>query len=480
MRQIINEVSWGRHFCVLAMGSALALVSGVIQGQGPNASSDSTDWPRWMGPNMDGVWRVDGIVESLPETGPPVKWRQPIGPGYTGPSVSAGRVFVMDRIVDKSLTPEQLREARKAGQIPGKERVLCLEYSTGNTLWQHEYDCVYTIQYPSGPRCTPQVDGELVYTLGAMGDLICFQVADGKIVWQKKFSEIAKTGEEPAKPPFWGYASHPMIDGPRLIVPVGGDGSAMMAFDKLTGKEIWRNITSSDIAYAPLVFHGEGARRQVIFWHADGIEGLNPETGELFWHIKWPEEQQQPGATTSIVTPQIVGDLFYISEYFAGSLVLRLKSDPPGAEEFFRSVTNDPRHETSLNSLMTTPVIRDGLVYGLTGDGLMRCNRLENGELVWEEKAAIGDKPQEFGTLFIVQQGGRFFSLDDHGRLSIISLSEGGMMVHSSCQLIKATQNARGRTVVWSHPAFAGTHIIARNDEEIICFDLSATAPPSG
>lgn len=449
-------------------------------GQGPNHQSDSSDWPRWMGPNMDGVWRADGILEALPEAGPPVKWRLPVGPGYTGPSVSAGRVFVMDRIEDKSLTPEQLREAKKAGQIPGKERVLCLDHSTGQPVWEHVYDCTYSIAYPSGPRCTPQVDGDLVYTLGAMGDLICFQVADGKIVWQTRFSEIAKTGEEPAKPPFWGYSSHPMIDGPRLIVPVGGDGSAVMAFDKLTGSEIWRSGTSSDIAYAPLVFYGAGPGRQVIFWHADGIEGLNPETGEQFWKLKWPEEQQQPGATTSIVTPQIIGDLYYVSEYFAGSLLLRLKSDPPGAEELLRSSTADPRHEKALNSLMTTPVIREGLVYGLTGDGMMRCNRLETGELVWESDTAIGDKAQEFGTLFIVQQGDRYFSLDDHGRLSIITLSAEGMKVLSSCQLIKATQNARGRTVVWSHPAFAGRTIVARNDEEIVCFDLAAPAPPPG
>jgi outer membrane protein assembly factor BamB len=480
MRGMFTQVSLrrGRAIAAILAAWAVVLFAGTAIGQGPSANPESTDWPRWMGPKMDGVWRVDGIMESLPVAGPPVKWRQPIGPGYTGPSVSAGRVFVMDRIEDKTLTPEQLREAKKAGRIPGKERVLCLDHSTGQPVWEHVYDCTYSIAYPSGPRCTPQVDGDLVYTLGAMGDLICFQVGDGKIVWQTKFSELAKTGEEPAKPPFWGYASHPMIDGPRLIVPVGGDGSAVMAFDKLTGKEIWRNVTSSDIAYAPLVFYGDGAGRQVIFWHADGIEGLKPETGEQFWHVKWPEEQQQPGATTSIVTPQIVGDLYYISEYFAGSLLLRLKSDPPGAEELFRSVTDDPRHEKALNSLMTTPVIRDGLVYGLTGDGLMRCNRLESGELVWEEKTAIGDKPQEFGTLFIVEQGGRFFSLDDHGRLSIMRLSADGMKVESSCQLIKATQNARGRTVVWSHPAFAGTHIIARNDEEIVCFDLSAAAPP--
>lgn len=427
---------------------------------------------------MDGVWHETGILKSLPEQGPPVKWRLPIGAGYSGPSVAAGRVFVMDRTENKELGEEERKALKKKGLLPGGERVLCLDQATGQILWQHTYDCSYKIAYPTGPRCTPTVDGDRVYSLGAMGDLICFRVADGSIVWQKKFPELATTKGNPAKPPVWGYASHPMIDGPRVVVPVGGDGSAVMAFDKLTGEEVWRSLTSSDIAYAPLVFHGEGANRQLIFWHADGVDSLDPATGKPFWHRKWPEKQTQPGATTSIVTPVIVGDLFYVSEYFAGSLLLRLDPQQPKSAEVFRSTTDDPRHERSLNSLMTNPIVRDGLVYGLTGDGMMRCTRLETGELVWEKKDAIGDKPQEFGTLFWVENEGRFFSLDDQGQLSILGLSEEGCTVHSRCQLIKATQNARGRTVVWSHPAFAGRCIFARNDEEIICFDMAEPAAP--
>jgi hypothetical protein len=153
--------------------------------------------------------------------------------------------------------------------------------------------------------------------------------------------------------------------------------------------------------------------------------------------------------------------------------LLKLKSDPPGVEELFRSTTDDPRHEHSMNSLMTTPIIRNGLVYCVTGDGTFRCTRLETGEMLWENKTFMSEEPADFATIFIVENEGRFFSLDDQGKLSIVALSEKGYDQLSQCQLIEATENARGRTVVWSHPAFANRCIFARNNKEIVCFDMA-------
>ncbi len=436
-------------------------------------NSFAEDWPQWLGSSRDGVWHETGIITEIPEGGPPVKWRMPIGPGYTGPSVSEGRLFVMDRPENTELTDEARAEMKKTGMLPGGERVLCLDVKTGETLWEHVYDCPYRISYPSGPRCTPTIDGEYAYTLGAMGDLYCLRVKDGEVVWHTRFSDHYSKEDKPIRPPVWGYASHPVIEGSLVIMPVGGDGSAVVALDKMTGREVWKNLTSSDIAYAPLVFYGEGDDRQMLFWHADGVDSLNPQSGEHFWHHKFPEEQTQPGATTSIATPQIVGDLFYVSECFSGSLILRLKSDPPGVEEVFRSATDDPRHTNDINTLMTNPVIREGLVYGVTADGILRCTKFETGEKLWEDKGMFGDKPADFGTLFIVENEGRFFSLDDLGRLSILNLSGDGVKKLSSCQLIEATENARGRTIVWSHPAFANRCIYARNNKEIVCFDMA-------
>src|SRR6266404_3372964 len=141
------------------------------------SAARADDWPQWLGPQRDGVWRESGIVNRLPKNGPKVRWRTPIGAGYTGPAVANGKVFVMDRVL-----PEGIRNPPNAfaqTKVAGKERVLCLNEADGNILWKDEYDSDYKVSYPAGPRTTPLVDGKKVYTLGTMGDLRCLDVDSG-------------------------------------------------------------------------------------------------------------------------------------------------------------------------------------------------------------------------------------------------------------------------------------------------------------
>lgn len=429
------------------------------------------DWPQWMGPRMDGVWRETGLIDSFPESGPPILWRQKIGPGYSGPSVVGDRLYVMDRTADQRQGADVENGIKKAGEIAGGERILCLNTDTGETVWQHTYDCPYDIAYPTGPRCTPVVDGNRVYTLGAMGHLKCLNANDGTVVWEHLLTEVYET-----QPPAWGYASHPIVDGPRLIVPVGGKGSAVVAFDKLTGREIWHRLTTSDIAYAPLVFFESGGERQLIFWHGDGVDSLNRRTGEPYWHVTWPEQKAQPQATT-IITPRIVGNQIFFSEFYKGSLLLEIGSDPPSVKEIYRTFATDPRHRQSLNALMTTPVVRDGHLYGVTGMGEFRCIGWNTGTMVWTRKDWMRKKPIIFATLFIVENGDRYFMFNDLGELMLVHLTPEGIDELGRASILEPTGVARGRKVVWSHPAFSNGRMYARNDEEIVCVDLRKKDP---
>ena len=226
------------------------------------------DWPHWMGPGTDGIWNEIGTIDQFPETGPKVLWRQQIGSGYAGPSVVGEQLFIMDRTTLEDRAGDKVENnIKQIGKIVGGERVRCLNTKTGEEVWSHEYECDYKIAYPTGPRCTPAVAGDQVFTLGAMGRLICFDKATGDVVWEKEL-----TSEYETKPPVWGYASHPFVKGDMLLVPVGGKGSGVVAFNRNTGEEIWRAVTTTDICYAPLVmYEPDGAERQSIFWHADGI-----------------------------------------------------------------------------------------------------------------------------------------------------------------------------------------------------------------
>ena len=142
----------------------------------------AADWPQWLGPGRDAVWREDGILEAFPKEGPKLRWRTPLGGGYSGPAVAQGRVFVMDRIAElidpakakvlhEGPPPRNENFLRKL--LPGQERLQCLDEVTGRVLWTQQWDCPYTTvaTYAIGPRATPTVDGDRVYALGAEGQL---------------------------------------------------------------------------------------------------------------------------------------------------------------------------------------------------------------------------------------------------------------------------------------------------------------------
>ena len=453
------------------MKNSLILIAFTLLAPPALFAQTTPGWPNWMGPDMKGVWEETDILKKFPEAGPKVLWRSDIGGGYAGPAVVDQQVFLMDRTDDaRGQTVEN--EFRKAGEIAGGERIVCLDRGTGRELWAYSYECPYQIAYPTGPRCTPVVEADRVYTLGAMGDLVCLDRNSGKPVWHKQL-----TAEFDAKPPVWGYASHPMIRGDHLIVPVGGEGSAVVAFDKKTGKEIWRSLTTMDIGYAPLVVFGEATQTpQLIFWHAEGITSLNPNTGQEYWFRKFPNEPN-PSQTT-IATPRFIDNRLLISEFYKGSLMLEIESDPPGVKELWRSFESDPKHEKSLNSMMTTPVIKDGYAYGIgyvgRGTGVLRCIDLKDGVAQWTQEAWMEEEPVVFATSFIVENEGRYIMFNDNGELMFSRFTPEGFELIDKTPILKPTSVARGRDVVWSHPAFHDRCMFVRNDKEVLCVDLSA------
>src|SRR6185436_12145270 len=205
------------------------------------ASGD--DWPQWGGPKRDLVWRETGLVKTLPSGLLPRMWSTPIGEGYSGPAVADGKVYITD-LVD--------RKDKKA-----TERVHALDAATGKILWTHPYPVEYGIAYPAGPRATPVVDGGRVFTLGAVGDLICFEVADGKVVWKRNF--VSEFGGNIAT---WGLAASPLLDGDRLITLVGGlKGALVVAFDKRSGQELWRALDDPAVGYCPPMLFTFGGLR---------------------------------------------------------------------------------------------------------------------------------------------------------------------------------------------------------------------------
>src|SRR5579872_3751994 len=204
------------------------------------AAAWADDWPQWLGPQRDGVWREKGIVEKFPPGGPKVRWRVEIGGGYAGPAVADGKVYVTDRILAKGATNPA--NPFTPANSDGEERVLCINDKDGKVLWTHAYACKYQMSYPCGPRCTPVVKDGKVYTLGGMGDLYCLDADKGTVIWSKRFPK-----DYGARVPVWGFAANPLLDGDKLICLVGGQGSVVVAFDRTTGKELWKSLSMKNM-----------------------------------------------------------------------------------------------------------------------------------------------------------------------------------------------------------------------------------------
>jgi outer membrane protein assembly factor BamB len=421
----------------------------------------AADWPQWLGPQRDSVWRERGIVEKFPAGGPPVLWRTPIGAGYTGPAVAGGRVFLLDRRVRNEKADPRDPFAR--GRIAGTERVLCLDAQSGAELWRFEYDCPYTVSYAAGPRATPTVEGQLVFTLGAEGNLMCLDIRTGFPVWSRDLKEFA------GQTPLWGFAGHPVIHGEKLICLVGGAGTTAMAFDKRTGKELWRALTAKEPGYAPPTLIRAARREQLILWHPESANSLDPATGEVLWSVPF-----QSRAGMSIATPRQLGDLLFFSCFYNGSLMTRLAADRPAATKVYQSPKVSEKDTAMLHTVMSTPFLEAGHIYGVCSYGQLRCLKADTGERVWETLAATTDgKPVRWANAFLVKQGNRFFLFNEQGDLILAKLSPEGYQELGRAHLLEPTNTDPGRPVVWSHPAFANRCLYARNDRELICVSLA-------
>ena len=420
--------------------------------------SSADDWPHWLGPQRDSIWREKGIIDSIPADGLQVKWRMPIAGGYSGPAVVGDRVYVTDYVRkggDASNDPSVRNE------LQGIERVHCLSATTGEEMWKHEYDCPYKVSYPAGPRATPTVDGNFVYTLGAHGNLICFAAETGDVVWERRLEEDFQV-----EAPLWGFCAHPLVDGDKLICVVGGKESVAVAFDKAKGQVLWKTGSASEPGYCPPSIIREAGVRQLLIWDADKLNSLNPETGKPYWSVPL-----KPGYGMSIAQPRRAGSLLFVSGIGNVSAAVRLGTDKPSAEIEWRS---NPK--TSVHVANSTPFIYDGTVYGADCQtGHFRAVDLKTGDRHWEtfQLTTMGKRRASHGTAFIVRHEDRYFLFTETGDLVITKLTPEKFEELGRFHVLEPTGECFGRSVVWSHPAFAQKCMFARNDKEIVCVSLA-------
>ena len=416
------------------------------------------DWPEFRGEGRLGIWRETGLLETFPTDGLKVRWRLPSKAGYAGPAVADGRVFATDW--------------EPTNGMRGVERALAFDEDTGEVLWSQAWEADYAgIQWEIGPGATPTVDGDRVYVLGRTGTLSALAVETGEILWRKQYGE--DYGVNRMQWGFdWGFASAPLVDGDRLICFVGGAPDArVVAFDKITGEEVWRALPSEgDLGVAQPIIIEAGGARQLIVWNPEEVASLDPETGAIYW--------RQPyvvGGAMTVAAPVQVGAQLFFTTFYDGPMMLTLNQDRPGATIAWKGSSNSEIRTEGLHGVLATPIIDGGYIYGICSYGQLRCLNAETGERIWETQDATVER-RRWVSGFMVRNGNRVLLNNDRGELVIARLSPSGYDEVSRTHLIAPTSDPGNRRelryVNWVHPAYANKHIYTRNDEEIISLTM--------
>lgn len=390
------------------------------------------DWPRWRGPRGDGTWRGPKLPDTWPANGLKRVWRNSIGGGYGGISVVDDRVFVMDR--------------RKS---PEAERVLCFDASSGELKWERSYAVEYgDLDYGNGPRTTPTIHGNRVFTLGAVGHVHCLNAETGEVLWRKDFTKAIEK-----RLPMWGLAGSPVVHGDNVILHVGAkDNGCLIAVRQSDGGEVWRAISDKAGYATPVVIHREGID-EVVCWTEANVHGVNAKTGAPRWSIPFKSTYG-----VAIATPIYREGLLFVSGYWEGSKAIQFS---PKVEV----VWTDNR---VLRGLMSQPLYRDGYVYLLEKRYGLTCFELKTGKKLWDDKNQMtprGRNPQ--ATMVWLGDEDRIIALNSDGELVLARLSPEKYEEQSRTKIIGET---------WAHPAYAGGRVFARSDKEIVCVSLTQSA----
>jgi outer membrane protein assembly factor BamB len=403
-------------------------------------SAGAADWPQWQGPQRDGISRETGLLKEWPKDGPPLAWKiKDIGAGFSAPSVAGGRIFGMSYRGDD-------------------EVVWARDEKDGAEAWTVKIDpASHKIGGPGmgqeGSRCTPTVDGDLLYALGTSGDLVCLRTADGSEVWRKNLVNDFN-GRAMAR---WAYCESPLLDGDKLICTPGGKDATIVALNKKTGELIWKTPVpdGNGAGYAsPIVIEAAG-RRQYVHFLEGGLVGIDAATGKLLWR-----DNKGANRIANCATPIFSDDcVFAASAYGAGGVLVRLSKDGDGvkAEEVYTT----PKMQNHHGGM----ILCDGCLYGANGGnggGWLVCLDFKTGNVNWDERDG---KRAPKGSLAMAD--GRLYYRYENGTMTLLEPSAKEYIERGRFE-----QPDRSRSNDWCHPVIANGKLYLRDQDVLLCYDI--------
>jgi len=387
-------------------------------------SAFAEDWPQWRGPGRDG--KVTGF--SVPQTWPPAltqKWRVPVGPGDSTPALVGDRIYVFSR-------------------QGGDEVTTCLNAADGQPVWQDKY-AAQAVTGPAarhpGPRSSPAVAEGKVVTLGVGGVLSCLNAADGSVVWRKDLF--------PGAVPKYYTALSPIIVDGMAIAHLGGPGhGALMAFDLNSGDVKWK-WDAEGPAYSSPVLMTAGGVRQVVAMTEKSIVGVALADGKLLWEVPFPVR----GMAYNAATPIVDGDVVIYTGQNRGTHAVKIekKDDAFAATPLW----DNPQ----VGVQFSTPVLQNGLLFGLSDRGTFFCLDAKTGKTDWVDST---------------RRGGNFGAIVDAGSviLALPSTSELTVFEPVSTQYTQVAQIKVADTATYAYPVIAGNRILVRDQGALTLYTL--------
>ena len=404
------------------------------------ANVDANDWPNWRGPNHDDKSTETGLLQEWPSEGPAELWRvESGGLGYAGFSVVDDRLYTL-------------------GQENDSQFAMCLDATTGQTIWKVELGAGYKNAWGGGPRSTPSIKGDVGYFFTAIGDLACLKIADGSKVWAVNLAEFG------GKIPKWGFSESPLVDDDKVICTPGGVDGTLLALDATSGKKIWQSqpVTATiedgedsppvKAHYSSVLPITWGGKHQYVQLTEMAIVGVSAEDGTLLWQSAWPGRVA--------VIPSLIFDdglIYATSGYGIGCKLIELNGEMEPIVKWRNRIMKN--HHGG--------VIQIGDFYfGYSDNAGLTCQSQETGERVWNtkkiKKGAIAYADQRF---YYVQEA--------DGRVLLIAADQNKPSVKGHFTLEPQSEQRKPKGKIWTHPVISNGRMFLRDQEIIYCFNVA-------
>jgi outer membrane protein assembly factor BamB len=387
------------------------------------ASAVTTYWTDFRGPARDGHYREQPIRTDWPPSGPPPLWKQPVGGGYASFVIAGGQAFTIEQ-----RGPEEIAAA--------------YDVRTGRELWTAAWAGVFRESMGGdGPRATPTWHAGKVYALGGSGELRCLDAATGAVVWRTNI--LTDAGASNLQ---WGMAAAPLIvDNTVVVLPGGGNGNSVVAYDRTTGGRAWSALDDAQSYSSPMLVTLGGVR-QILVFSASRLMGLTPERGEVLWEFPWTT---QYGVNAS--QPLLLGNdrVFVSTGYGNGAAAIELTQS--GGRFSVRELWRTNR----MKNQFTSSLLHEGFIYGLD-ESILACIDAATGELKW--------KGGRYGYGQVMLADGHLIVLTESGELALVRATPERHVELARFPVLE------GKT--WNHPAMSGGYLLVRNINEMAAFDL--------